>query len=163
MYSLNKSLKRLEIIYKNEQIKKQKKYNLKVEKKEQTSGDGLVKMFLKQKQKHEYKNSLRLKSLRNQKVKVISEDFDNKYKQQQTNIFNQPWNKLPAQIKLNRVYSYMKIRKNELEWSLEEYEMKLEGVKDGLELNGLRKLIEYDIEEGEIKNCWMIDEKKEEE
>ena len=163
MNNLNKSLQYLEDIYQKEQAKKRKIYNLKEEKKVFTSSDGLVKMFLKKKEQQERKNIMRLKSLRNAKEQVISDDFDAKYKAQQDNIFSRPWKKLNKQIKLNRVYKYMKLRKDELEWTTEEYEEKLETVKDHLDLNGLRKLVEYDEEEGIIDYCWLVDTKPKDE
>jgi len=163
MNSLNKSLQYLEDIYQKEQAKKRKRYNLKEEKKVFTSSDGLVKMFLKKKADQDRKNVMRLKSLRNAKEQVISDDFDEKYREQQNSIFNKPWTKLNKQIKLNRVYKYMKLRKVELEWTEEEYDEKLELVKDHLDLNGLRKLVEYDEEEGVIDYCWLVDTKPKDE
>ena len=78
-------------------------------------------------------------------------------KNKQNTIFNKEWRKLNHQLKLNRVYRYLKIRKNELEWSEEQYEEHKELLRDELNLNGLRSDIDYNIEEGEISNCWLID------
>jgi len=163
MNQLDKVLKNLEEICQQEKNKKIKKYNLKEEKEEIKDNDGGIRMFLKQKAQYEYRNSLRLKSKRNGKKKVCSEDFDEKYKEEQDNMFKQKWTKLTKVMRLNRVYRYMKIRKNELEWSIVEYEEKLELVKETLDLNGLRKDIDYDTEEGEIRNCWIIDDEIKEE
>ena len=158
MNQLNKVLNSLEEICQQEKNKKIKKHNLKVNKIEVVDNNGGIRMFLKQKAKYEYRNSLRLKSNMNAKKKFCSDNFDEKYKQEQDNMFNRKWTKLSKVMRLNRVYRYMKIRKNELEWSIEEYEDKLELVKDMLELNGLKKDIDYDTVEGEIRNCWIIDE-----
>lgn len=161
MNDLNKALNKLEAIYKKEQAKKRRLYNLKEEEEEYVElSNYSIKTFLKMKQQHQYKETLRLKSLRTaKKPKKLSEDFDNKYKQQQVNMFKKPWNKLTKQMKLNRLYRYMKIRQNELELDINEYNTNLELIKDKLDLNGLRKDIEYDEENGEIKNCWLFDEK----
>lgn len=163
MNQLENILNNLEEICRKERNKKIKKYNLKVKKEETTSNDSGIKMFLKQKSQYEYRNNLRLKSKRNEKKKVCSENFDEKYKEEQDNMFKCKWTKLTKVMKMNRVYRYLKIRKNELEWSMEEYEQNLEIVKERLDLNGLRKDVEYDEENCEIKNCWLFDEELKEE
>jgi len=162
MEELNTALKKLEELCQQERNKKIKKKNLKVVKEEVKDNNGAIKMFLKTKAQFEYRNNLRLKSARMAvPKKPISENFDELYEEEQKNIFKKPWSKLNRVMKMNRLYRHLKIRKNELEWSLEEYEEKLEMVKDRLDLNGLRKDVQYDEEQGEIKNCWLIDEKEE--
>ena len=163
MEELNKSLKYLEQLNQIEQQKKRKYLKIKVKKEEDTNNHGYLKMFLKKKQQFEYKNKMRLKSLRNiAEPKVIPEDFDEQYKKKQDTIFNEEWKKLNVQLKLNRVYRYLKIRQNELEWTPEEYEVNKEMLRDQLNLDGMRKDIEYNVEEGEISKCWLIDSKPEE-
>ncbi len=163
MEQLNKSLKYLEQINQAEQQKKRKYLKIKEEKKEDTDNHGYLKMFLRKKQQFEFKNKMRLKSLRNVKEpKAVPEDFDEQYKKKQDTIFNKEWRKLNNQLKTNRVYRYLKVRQNELEWTPEQYEEYKEMLRDQLNLNGLRADIDYNIEEGEISNCWLIDEKQEE-
>jgi len=164
MEELNTVLKKLEELCQQERNKKIKKRNLKVIKEEVNDNNGGIKMFLRARDKFLYKNNLRLKSARMAAPKKpISENFDEMYEEEQKKIFKKPWSKLNRVMKMNRLYRYLKIRKNELEWELEEYEEKLEFVKDKLDLNGLRKDVEYDEELGEVKNCWLIDDKPEEE
>ena len=103
MNQLNKALNNLEEIYHQEKNKKIKKYNLKVKKEELKSNDNGIKMFLKQKAQFEYKNSLRLKSKRNAKKKVLSEDFDEKYKEAQNNMFKRKWTKLTKVMRMKNV------------------------------------------------------------
>ena len=163
MEELNKSLRYLEQINQVEQQKKRKYLKIKEEKKEDTDTHGYLKMFLKQKKTYEYKNKMRLKSLRNiEKPKELPEDFDEQYKKKQDTIFNKEWKKLNIQLKTNRVYRYLKVRQNELEWTPEQYEEHKEMLRDQLNLNGLRADIDYNVEEGEISKCWLIDEKQEE-
>ena len=163
MEELNKSLKYLEQLNQIEQQKKRKYLKIKVKKEEDTNNHGYLKMFLKKQKTFEYKNKMRLKSLRNiEEPKPIPEDFDEQYKKKQDEIFNKEWKKLNVQLKRNRVYRYLKIRKNELEWTPEQYEENKEMVRDQLNLDGLRKTVEYNVEEGEITNCWLIDSKPEE-
>ncbi len=165
MNDLNKSLKYLEQINQAEQQKKRKYLKIKEEKKtEDTNNHGYLKMFLRKKQQFEFKNSMRLKSLRNaKKPKAVPEDFDEQYKKKQDTIFNKEWRKLNNQLKLNRIYRYLKIRQNELEWTQEQYEDNKEMIRDQLNLNGLRTDIDYNVKDGEISNCWLIDEKLQEE
>ena len=47
------------------------------------------------------------------------------------------------QLKTNRVYRYLKVRQNELEWTPEQYEEHKEMLRDQLNLNGLRADIDY--------------------
>ena len=164
MEQLNKSLKYLEQINQAEQQKKRKYLKIKEEKKtEDTYNHGYLKMFLRKKQQFQYKNKMRLKSLRNvAEPKEVPEDFDEQYKKKQDTIFNKEWRKLNNQLKLNRIYRYLKIRQNELEWTPEQYEDNKEMVRDQLNLNGLRTDIDYNVEDGEISNCWLIDSKPEE-
>ena len=163
MEELNKSLRYLEQLNQVELQKKRKYFKIKVEKEVDTNNHGFLKMFLKQKQQFEYKNKMRLKSLRGlAEPKPVPEDFDEQYKKKQDTMFNKEWRKLNNQLKLNRVYRYLKIRQNELEWTQEQYEENKEYVRGRLNADGLKKDVEYSVEDGEIKNCWLIDEKKEE-
>ena len=163
MEELNKSLRYLEQINQAEQQKKRKYLKIKEEKVEDTDNHGYLKMFLKQRKAHEYKNKMRLKSLRNiEKPKELPEDFDEQYKKKQETIFNKEWKKLNIQLKTNRVYRYLKVRQNELEWTPEQYEEHKEMLRDQLNINGLRADIDYNVEEGEISKCWLIDEQPEE-
>jgi len=162
MEDLNKSLRYLEQLNQVEEQKKRKYLKIKEKKVVEDDNHGYIKMFLRKQAQFEYKNRMRLKSLRNVEKKEVSEDFDEKYKEKQNTIFNKEWRKLNNQLKLNRLYRYLKIRQNELEWTQEQYEENKEMSRDKLSVDGLRKDIEYDVEKGEIKNCWLFDEKKEE-
>jgi len=163
MEDLNRSLKKLEQLNQVEQQKKRKYLKIKQKNKVvEEDNHGYIKMFLRKQEQFKYKNKMRLKSLRNVEQKEVAEDFDEKYNEKQNTIFNKEWRKLNNQLKLNRLYRYLKIRQNELEWTQEQYEENKEMSRDKLNVDGLRKDIEYDVETGEIKNCWLFDEKKEE-
>ena len=158
MEELNQSLRYLEQLNQVELQKKRKYLKIKDIVEVVEENHGLLKMFLKQKEQFEIKNRMRLKSLRNLKEPVpVSEDFDEKYKEKQNSIFNREWRKLNHQLKLNRIYRFLKIRQNELEWTQEQYEENKEMVRARLIVNGLRKEVDYNQEEGEIKFCWLID------
>lgn len=160
MEELNLALKKLEELCQQERNKKIKKKNLKVVKKEIKENNGGIKMFLRARDQFLYRNNLRLKSSRMAKPKKpISENFDEIYEEEQKFFWKKPWTKLNKVMRMNRLYRYLKIRKNELEWSIQEYEEKLELIRDSLDLNGLRKDVEYDEEQGEVKKCYLIDEK----
>ena len=160
MEELNKSLQYLNNLNKIEQQKKMKHLKIKNIVINESENHGLLKKFLKEKSQYEYKNNLRLKSLRNKKQEsVISQNFDEKYKEKQFNIFNKDWNKLNKQLKFNRIYRYLKKRQNELKWTQKEYEEHKENIRVKFKINKLKNLIEYDKETCEIKNCWLIDKK----
>ena len=153
MDKLNEKLSIIYKIYENEKKKKEKYYKKKIKKDDINNIDISIKKFLINRENYEYKNKLRLKSKRLKKEKKVSNDFDNIYNEEDNNKFNKNWNKLNRVFKLNRIYIYLKKKKEELKWSLKEYDNNLELLKERLELNGLNKEIEYDIEKGLIINC----------
>lgn len=153
MDKLNEKLSIIYKIYENEKKKKEKYYKKKIKKDDINNIDISIKKFLINRENYEYKNKLRLKSKRLKKEKKVSNDFDNIYHEEDNNKFNKNWNKLNRVFKLNRIYIYLKKKKEELKWSLKEYDNNLELLKERLELNGLNKEIEYDIEKGLIINC----------
>jgi hypothetical protein len=161
--SLDKALFKLEEIAQQEKNKKIKRLRLKIKKQKKIDIDIGLKQYLRNKEQYEYKNILRLKSKRLAKKIEISNDFDDKYKAQQENQFNKPWGKLLPQLKMDRLYRYLEIKRMELEWSINEYQEKLEMLKERFEITQLRKNIEYDEVNGEITFCNLIEIKEQEE
>lgn len=161
--SLDKSLKYLEELNKKELekklnfSKKSKHKNTKQDVIVETKVDRNLSMFLKSKKQFEYKNKMRLKSLRLKKEITISDDFNEKYKKSVENIYNKEWKSLTRSLKLNRVCKYMKLKKIELNWTNEEYYQNLELIK----YTGLNKNIEYDITSCKITHCSLFDVLKE--
>ena len=162
MEELNKSLKSLEKINENEKIKKEK-YLKKKEKiiREEKISHNLLKMYKKNRSNFDYKQRLRKeKKLMNKRKQEIPEDFYELYKENQKNIYKKEWKKLTYELRLNRLYKYLKNKKIELKWNEGFYEEKLELLKNDLNINRLRNNIEYDIEKGEIIKCYLFDKKE---
>jgi hypothetical protein len=105
MNELNKSLQNLDFLNKKECSKKKTFFNI-TEKKNDETKNGLLLMFQRKKELYEYKNTLRLKSLRTKKEMKISEDFNEKIEEIENNIFNKKWMRLSINLRKNRLYKY---------------------------------------------------------
>lgn len=141
---LNKIKKKNE----NEFQKKLKKYNLKDNRVVDDTNSYLINKYIRERDNKNYVNSIRLKSLRLEKTdkyyKGDEKDFFEKFNSQSQNVFKKKWTTLPINLKLIKVNEY--INKNKIDDKLKNKILTL------LQNKQLRKQVEYDMENGFIKN-----------
>jgi hypothetical protein len=157
MQELNKSLKNLEKINNQEKIKKRKYLKKKEKIIEEKISHSLLFSYKRQKSQFEYRQRLKKKR---KKLKLdLPENFNELYEIEQENIYKKEWKKLTYDMRLNRLYFFLKNKKNELKWNENVYKEKIELLKNALLINQLRNSIEYNIEQGEIIKCYLIEKK----
>ena len=145
---LTSCLNSIKEINHNEFQKKVKKYNLKINKEEDNSKSYFLKKYLMEKKNYEYRNVMKLKSLRlenkDKKYNGSEESFFEKLNDKTNNIFKKKWTSLNKNLKIIKLNEYFKNNK------IEETQKKT--IKYLLEQKKLKKQVEYDEENGIILN-----------
>lgn len=145
---LDISLNKIKNLNEKEYQKKLKKYNLKDNRCKEDSDSYLIKKYIRERQKNEYKNSIRLKSLRledtNKYFKGDENDFIKKYNEQNNSIFKKKWSSLPYNVKKIQLYSFFK--KNKTDDNIKNIILQL------LYDKKLKKQVQYNIDDGFIEN-----------
>jgi len=145
---LNNCLNTIKEINNKEYQKKVKKYNLKIEKQNEETESYILKKYLMEKKNYEYRNVMKLKSLRlenKDKYYNGSEDsFFQKLNQKTNNIFKNKWTSLGKNLKIIKLNEYF--QKNKTDDKQKQVILSL------LEQKKLKKQVEYDEENGVILN-----------
>lgn len=142
--SLNKIKKKNEEEYQ----KKLKKFNLNDNRVVDDSDSYLIKKYIRERNNTNYRNSIRLKSLRlenTDKYYTGDEDkFFEEYNNQTQKLFKKKWTSLPINIKIIKINEYVTEKK--LDEKTKNHILNL------LHNKQLKKQVEYDIENGFITN-----------
>jgi len=145
---LTNCLNTIKEINHNEFQKKVKKYNLKIETQNEETESYILKKYLMEKKNYEYRNIMKLKSLRlenKDKYYNGSEDsFFEKLNQKTNNIFKNKWTSLGKNLKIIKLNEYF--QKNKTDDKQKQVILSL------LEQKKLKKQVEYDEENGVILN-----------
>ena len=145
---LTNCLNTIKEINHNEFQKKVKKYNLKIETQNEETESYILKKYLMEKKNYEYRNVMKLKSLRlenKDKYYNGSEDsFFEKLNQKTNNIFKNKWTSLGKNLKIIKLNEYF--QKNKTDDKQKNIILSL------LEKKQLKKQVEYDEENGVILN-----------
>lgn len=145
---LDISLSKIKKINEIEYLKKLKKYNLNDKRVVDDSDSYLIQKYKKDRDNTNYRNEIRLKSLRlenkDKYYKGDEKDFFKIYNQQNKSIFKKKWNRLSYNLKFIKLNEYFK--KNKTDDVTKNNILKL------LSLKNLKKQVEYDIENGFIIN-----------
>ena len=145
---LNNCLNTIKEINNKEYQKKVKKYNLKIEKQNEETESYILKKYLMEKKNYEYRNIMKLKSLRlENKDKYYNgseESFFEKLNQKTNNIFKNKWTSLGKNLKIIKLNEYF--QKNKTDDKQKNIILSL------LEKKQLKKQVEYDEENGVILN-----------
>jgi len=145
---LTNCLNTIKEINHNEFQKKVKKYNLKIETQNEETESYILKKYLMEKKNYEYRNVMKLKSLRlenKDKYYNGSEDsFFQKLNQKTNNIFKNKWTSLGKNLKIIKLNEYF--QKNKTDDKQKQVILSL------LEQKKLKKQVEYDEENGVILN-----------
>ena len=145
---LTNCLNTIKEINNKEYQKKVKKYNLKIEKQNEETESYILKKYLMEKKNYEYRNVMKLKSLRlenKDKYYNGSEDsFFQKLNQKTNNIFKNKWTSLGKNLKIIKLNEYF--QKNKTDDKQKQVILSL------LEQKKLKKQVEYDEENGVILN-----------
>ena len=145
---LTNCLNTIKEINHNEFQKKVKKYNLKIETQNEETESYILKKYLMEKKNYEYRNVMKLKSLRlenKDKYYNGSEDsFFQKLNQKTNNIFKNKWTSLGKNLKIIKLNEYF--QKNKTDDKQKNIILSL------LEKKQLKKQVEYDEENGVILN-----------
>jgi len=145
---LTNCLNTIKEINHNEFQKKVKKYNLKIETQNEETESYILKKYLMEKKNYEYRNIMKLKSLRlenKDKYYNGSEDsFFEKLNQKTNNIFKNKWTSLGKNLKIIKLNEYF--QKNKTDDKQKNIILSL------LEKKQLKKQVEYDEENGVILN-----------
>ena len=145
---LTNCLNTIKEINHNEFQKKVKKYNLKIETQNEETESYILKKYLIEKKNYEYRNVMKLKSLRlENKDKYYNgseESFFEKLNEKTNNIFKNKWTSLGKNLKIIKLNEYF--QKNKTDDKQKNIILSL------LEKKQLKKQVEYDEENGVILN-----------